>query len=280
MIDKALALAADAVILDLEDGVPVSEKDRARDLIAEALGRPATAGAPARAVRVNVGASGRLEGDLRAVVRPGLDAVVLPKVEAPAEVSALDHALAGLEAETGLTPGRIAVVVAIESARGLVRAVEILAASRRVIAVFFGAEDFALDLGLPVRRSGAGRELLAARSAVVVAAASARVQPIDQVWLDFRDTDGLRDDAVRARDLGFTGKCLIHPSQIDVVNEVFRPSDEDVALARDVVMAYEQAIAKGVGAVMLGGQLVELPIVERAKATLRLAEAVVPVERQ
>lgn len=277
MVAKALALDVDAVILDLEDGVPPAEKDAGRQIIADALAQPRTDSRSARLVRVNAPRGDRLTGDLEAVVCAGLDAVVMPKVETPAEVTEVASILDRLEEGARLAPGAIRIVVSIESARGLAAAAAILGASPRVTATFFGAEDFALDLGLPVRRSGAGHEMLAARSALVLAAAIARVQPIDQVWLDFNDGDGLRRDAITGRELGFVGKCLIHPAQVATVNEVFSPSEEDVALARRVVSAYEEAMASGVGAVMLGGQLVELPIVERAQRTLRFAEMITSV---
>lgn len=274
MVDKALVTDADAVILDFEDGVPPAEKDAARERVSAALRRPVDGPGPIRLVRVNPAATGRLEGDLEAIVGSGLDAVLLPKVEHPDGIRSLARGLDDLEPKAGLPPGRVAIVVAIESARGIHAAVDILTASERIIAVMFGAEDLALDLGLSVRRSGAGQEMLYARSAVVTAAAIARVQPLDQVWLDFRDLDGLRANAIAGRDLGFAGKCLIHPAQIAIVNEVFSPSPEDVELARRVVAAFEEAKAAGIGAVMLGGQLVELPIVERAARTLRAHAAI------
>jgi citrate lyase subunit beta/citryl-CoA lyase len=274
MIDKALGTDADAVILDLEDGVPPAEKDVARERVAVAISRPRSPSTALRLVRVNPAATGRLNEDLSAVVGIGLDAILLPKVECPEEIQSLDRAVGGLEARTGLESGSVAIVAAIESARGINKAVDILCASERLAAAMFGAEDLALDLGLPVRRRGAGQEMLHARSTLVLAAAIGRVQPLDQVWLDFRDFDGLRAEAIAGRDMGFAGKCLIHPGQIAIVNEVFSPSREDVELAQRVVAAFEEAKAAGIGAVMLGGQLVELPIVERARQTLRAQAAI------
>jgi citrate lyase subunit beta / citryl-CoA lyase len=274
MIDKALGTDADAVILDLEDGVPPAEKDVARERVAVAISRPRSPVTALRLVRVNPAATGRLNDDLSAVVGIGLDAILLPKVEYPEEIHALDQALGELEARTGLESGSVAIVAAIESARGINKAVDILCASERLAAAMFGAEDLALDLGLPVRRHGAGQEMLHARSTLVLAAAIGRVKPLDQVWLDFRDFDGLRAEAIAGRDMGFAGKCLIHPGQIAIVNEVFSPSREDVELAQRVVAAFEEAKAAGIGAVMLGGQLVELPIVERALQTLRAQTAI------
>jgi citrate lyase beta subunit len=207
MIEKALGTDADAVILDLEDGVPPAEKDAARERVAVAISHPRSPVTPLRIVRVNPAATGRLDGDLGAVVGIGLDAVLLPKVERPEEIHSLDRALGELEARTGLEAGSVAIVAAIESARGIEKAVDILCASERLEAVMFGAEDLALDLGLPVRRRGGGQEMLYARSALVLAAAIGRVWPLDQVWLDFRDLDGLRAEAIAGRDMGFAGKC-------------------------------------------------------------------------
>ncbi|HET7636107.1 MAG TPA: CoA ester lyase [Candidatus Limnocylindria bacterium] len=241
MVDKALGLEADAIILDFEDGVPPAEKDAAREIVGAALRRPVNPPSPLRFVRVNPAASGRLEGDVEAIVGPGLDAVLLPKVEHPDEVRDLERLLTAMEPGQGRAAEPVGIVIAIESARGVHLATEILTASDRIMAVMFGAEDFALDLGLPVRRTGPGHELLYARSAVVTAAAIARVQPLDQVWLDFHDLDGLRADAVNGRQLGFAGKCLIHPAQIEIVNEVFSPSGEDIELAQRVVDAFEEA---------------------------------------
>lgn len=269
MVEKAFGLDADAVILDLEDGVPPAEKDVARGHVSAALRAHGTRQRPVTVVRVNHGGTGRLEGDLEAVVGPGLGAILLPKVESPEEVGDLGVQLARLERTTNLEFGATGIIVAIESAVGLARAGEITCADPRIVAVMFGAEDFALDLGLPVQRLGPGQELIHARSVIVLAAAVARIQALDQVWLNFHDAEGLRSEAISGRHLGFTGKCLIHPSQIEIVNEVFSPSDADVELAREIVEAFESAQATGIGAVMLRGQLVELPIVERALTTLR-----------
>ncbi|MGH2966468.1 MAG: HpcH/HpaI aldolase/citrate lyase family protein [Solirubrobacterales bacterium] len=274
MVAKAPALTADAVILDFEDGVPPANKIDARRVVSEALRRPRAGGGPAYLVRVNSAASGLQRDDLRAVVGPGLVAIVLPKVEDRSEISNAAHLIGDLERESGLEPGVVKLIGAIESARGLHRCAEIAEADARMIALFFGAEDFAFDLGLPVSRSGPGRELLYARSAVVNAGAMARLQVVDQVWTDFHDLAGLQADAVAGRDMGFTGKCLIHPVQIEIVNKVFAPSPQEVALAQRVVAAYEEALAAGVGAVMLGGQLVELPVVLRAQRTLRVHASV------
>jgi citrate lyase subunit beta/citryl-CoA lyase len=269
MVEKALGLHVDGVILDLEDAVPPAEKDTAREELGRALDAVAGAsGGPARIVRVNDISSGRLEGDLEAVVRPGLDAILVPKASAAADVAMVAERVTRLESEAGLPAACIRVVAAIESARGLHEARDIALADPRMAGLMFGAEDLALDLGLPVVRTGPGQELIVARSMLVLAAALAHIQALDQVWLDFQDLDGLRRDAVVGRQIGFTGKCVIHPSQIDIVNETFTATAAELEQAEAIVAAFADAQEQGLGVVMLGGQVVEKPIVERALAVL------------
>jgi citrate lyase beta subunit len=135
----------------------------------------------------------------------------------------------------------------------------------------FGSEDFAADLGLPTRREGEAADLLYARSAIVVAAVAAGVRAFDGIWADLRDLDGLRADASRGRRLGFAGKQCVHPGQVAIVNEVFSPTDDELAHARRVVAAYEDGVARGLGAVALDGEMLDPPIVERARRLLRAA---------
>jgi citrate lyase subunit beta/citryl-CoA lyase len=273
MIDKAFGLAADALMLDLEDGVPPAAKEEARERIAEALERPRTETGPMRFVRVNGIRHPDLERDLWCAVRPGADGLVLPKVESPEQVQEMDERVGRVEAERGMAVGRLRFLVAIESPLGLLEAYRIARSSERVVGLLFGAEDYSRELGLPVVREKEARELLYARSAFATVAAAAHVQAVDGVWPDLNDIAGLWQDCWMARRLGFTGKSIIHPSQIEPVNHVFTPSPNDLEFARQVVEAFEQAEAAGVGSITLGGQLIDRPIVERARATLRLAES-------
>jgi citrate lyase subunit beta/citryl-CoA lyase len=273
MIDKAFGLAADALMLDLEDGVPPAAKEEARGRIAEALERPRTETGPMRFVRVNGIRHPDLERDLWCAVRPGADGLVLPKVESPEQVQEMDERVGRVEAERGMAVGRLRFLVAIESPLGLLEAYRIARSSERVVGLLFGAEDYSRELGLPVVREKEARELLYARSAFATVAAAAHVQAVDGVWPDLNDIAGLWQDCWMARRLGFTGKSIIHPSQIEPVNHVFTPSPNDLEFARQVVEAFEQAEAAGVGSITLGGQLIDRPIVERARATLRLAES-------
>lgn len=270
MIDKALGLDADALMLDIEDGVAPAEKDRARRLIGEALARERQPREPLRFVRINAIGHRRMEDDLAAVLRPGLDGIVLPKVESAAEVAAVESRVAAHEAACG---ARLRLLVAIESPRGLLAAPAIASCSDRVAGLMFGAEDFGRELGLPASRQGEAQDLLYARSALVVAAASAHVQAVDGVWVDLQDPQGLERFALQSRRLGFTGMSSIHPSQVAPINAAFRPGAEEIDYARKVIAAYEEAAARGDGSVAFGGQLIDRPIIERARRTLDLAGA-------
>jgi citrate lyase subunit beta / citryl-CoA lyase len=272
MIDKALDLNADAIMLDIEDGVAPNEKDTARKFIAEALGRERRPNAPTRFVRINAIGHARMDADVEAVLRPGLDGLVLPKVETAEEVLKVERILAQQEPKVTLEVGRIRLLIAIESPRGLLNASAIASCSSRVIGLMFGAEDYGRELGLPTSREGEAREMLYARSAMVVAAASAHVQAVDGVWVDLKDTDGLLGFARQSRRLGFTGMSLIHPSQIDPINNVFSPTPEEIDYAARVISAFEEANARGDGSISFGGQLIDRPIVERARRTLEMAK--------
>jgi citrate lyase subunit beta/citryl-CoA lyase len=290
MVQRALGLgefmpaALDVAILDLEDGVPLDEKDRARAAIASVLGIRSNGEGPARYVRVNRDPQTR-NADLAAVLRPGLDGIVAPKVDHADEVASIARDLDQREDAAGMARGSIRVIASIESARGLLEAPAIAGSAERVIALIFGAEDFARDLSLPTEREAEAAELLYARSAVVIAAVAARKHALDGIWPDVTDAEGLRRDALQGRRLGFTGKSLIHPDHIGPINEIFSPSTAELAYARRVVDAFDRAKANGDGAVALDGKLLDPPIVERAQRTLLLHGAVArkqrtpPVER-
>ncbi|NIO07054.1 MAG: citrate lyase subunit beta, partial [Deltaproteobacteria bacterium] len=191
MIDKALSLKTDAIMLDIEDGVAPSEKDNARKFISEALGREKPTGSPTRYVRINAIGHERMHSDLEAVVRPGLDGLVLPKVETAEEVIEVDRIISEREPGLHMERGKLGFLVAIESPRGLMNAAVIASCSSRVTGLIFGAEDFSREMGLPLVRKEEAHDLIYARSAMVVAARSAHIQVVDGVWVDLNDTDGL-----------------------------------------------------------------------------------------
>jgi citrate lyase subunit beta/citryl-CoA lyase len=273
MIDKALGLNTDAIMLDIEDGVAPNEKDTARKNIAESLGREKTPGSPARYVRINAIGHARMNADLAAVLRPGLEGLVCPKVDTPDEVRKVDGILNEREPELKMERGSIRLLIAIESPRGLINAPAIAAASPRIVGLMFGAEDFGREIGLPTVREAEARDLVYARSALVVAAAAAHVQAVDGVWVDLNDSHGLLGFAKQSRRLGFSGMSLIHPSQIDAINTVFSPTPEEIDYSRQVLQAFEEAQARGDGSIAFGGQLIDRPIVERARRTIELAKS-------
>lgn len=255
----------DAVFFDLEDGVIPEEKPAARALIAETLRRAAPG--PLRTVRVNAVGTDWFGEDMEAILVPGLEGLCLPKVESADDVRVAADALDRFDPD-----GQLRVIAAIESATGLLKAPEIAAAHPRVLALMFGAEDYALDLGLGTKREGEAAELVFARSALVVAAAAARVLSIDGVFPDLDDTEGLEADVLQARRLGFAAKSTFNPRQIGLINERFSPTADELAYARRVANAFEEAVARGDASVAVGGQLVDRPIVLRAQRLLELAD--------
>lgn len=251
---KALSSDADAVIADLEDAVTPSEKGAARALAVRVLAE--ADGDALRLVRVNAAGSEWVADDVEAVGSIGLDGLVLPKAER-----------AGVDAVQGLG---LPVVAIVETPAGLRDAFE-LAATPVVQALVLGAVDLGRALGLEPREDGL--ELLFARSSLVVDSAAAGLRgPIDQVWTTLSDDAGLRRDCELARSLGFRGKACIHPEQVPVVNDAFAPSVEELARARDVVRAFEDAAASGRGAVAFDGEMIDLPVVERARQLLAEAK--------
>jgi citrate lyase subunit beta/citryl-CoA lyase len=269
-VEKALSLDADAVILDLEDAVATVEKPATRAAIAAALERPRRG---LLYVRVNAVDTEFCYGDLAAVVRSGLDGVILPKVESAAGLATIDWLLVQLERDRGLMPGGIDLIPIIETARGLDRLGAILAIGSRVRRVAFGAGDFTLDVNMAWSRGEA--ELAPARATIVTASRAAGIEaPLDTVWVDLGDRDGLEASARTALGFGFQGKMCIHPDQIAVVNRVFTPSEAEIAFAERVAAAFARAEAEGSAAIQLDGKFIDYPIVYRAQRVLRRIAAI------
>jgi len=275
MVQRALGLGEfragplDVAILDLEDGVPTASKHEARRIVADALGRPSQGGVgPLRYVRIRRALSDDGAADLDAIVRVGIDGLMSPKVGRADEIEWLAGELDARERDAKLATGAVRIIPSIESAAALVEAPRIARAADRVLGLAFGSEDFALDLGLPTTREGEALDLLYARSATVVAAAAAHRLSFDGIFPDLSDAAGLRADSLRGRRLGFAGKTLVHPAQVDIVNEVFSAAPDEIEHARRVVAAYEDGIRRGVGAVALDGQMLDAPVVDRARRVL------------
>jgi len=267
-LDKAPVSGADAVVFDLEDGVLPQGKPAARTHVRQRL--QGSWEGPLRFVRVNAASTPWLEDDLREVLVPGLDGVCLPKTESPEDVKGLAKRLDVFEKEHGVERGTTRILAAIESARALVKAPAVAASSARLIGLMFGAEDYALDIGLGTHREGEASEMLYARSALVVAAASAHVLSIDGVFPALEDAEGFSADVLLSRRLGFSAKSTFNPRQIDEINRAFSPQADEIEYARRVVSAFKGAQARGEASVAVGGQLVDLPIVLRAQRLLEL----------
>jgi citrate lyase subunit beta/citryl-CoA lyase len=268
MLEKVLGLSPDAYVPDLEDSVPLDEKENARAVTADLLPRLAAAG-PLVIPRVNALDTGLIDDDLAAVVGPHIFAVSVGKVKSAADVQRISDALRSLERKTGLEDGRVKLVLWLETAQAIVNAYQVCAASPRVVAVAFGAEDFTNDMG--IERTRGNSEIEYPRRVVTVAARAADVLALDTPYFAFRDPDGLRDEAREARGFGFTGKFAIHPAQIEIIREAFSPSDEEVAHARRVVAAFEEAEKAGRGSTSLDGEVIDLPVVRRARGLLAMA---------
>lgn len=267
-IDKAAGSAADGVLLDLEDGVLPSEKADARGMVAGVLDERWNG--PLRYVRVNALSTPWCKDDLAAIAKPGLDGICLTKVVTAADIIEVSGVLAGLEKQRGMTGGSIKILAAVESARGLLNSLAIADSDPRVMGLMFGAEDYALDLGLGAKREKEAAELLHARSTIVNAAAAAHILSIDGVFPNLDDPDGLLADTIQARRLGFTSKSTFNPRQIEVINRIFSPQPDEIAYARKVAAAFKEAEARGDASVAVGGQLVDRPILMRALNLLKL----------
>ncbi|HEY4265742.1 MAG TPA: CoA ester lyase [Micropepsaceae bacterium] len=279
MIDKALDSNVDAIMMDIEDGVAPSEKDNARRQIGAALdgvcarlkSEPAYR-TPGRYVRVNAVGTERFIQDTNAVIRPGLEGLVVSKVESVAQIRIAEDELGRAEVAHHMPGGTVKLLIAIESPIGLFNAYTIASSSPRIVGLLFGAEDFTREMNLPMRREGEAMDMIYARSHLATAAAAAHVQAVDGVWVDLNDMDGMRRFAKQARRLGMSGISIIHPNQIDDANAAFTPTKEDIDYAQAVVNAFEDARAKGQGAIAFRGQLLDYPIVDRARQTLTLAK--------
>ena len=271
-VEKALTLDADAVIVDLEDSVALSEKEATRKPVADALKRPRK---PRGYVRVNAPSSPYCYGDLVATIHKAVDGVLLPKVESAADLHAIDWLLAALEREHGIAEGSIDLIPQVETAAGVQRIDRIIQARSlrpykgpwRVKRLAFGAADYAHELGLTVGLDEP--ELAEARARIVLSSRAAGLEgPIDSPWFHFKEAAGFERALERSRRGGFQGRLCVHPDQIAPVNRAYRPSDEELARAERIVSAFRQAEARGEAAIQVDGQMIDYPVVYRAQALL------------
>src|ERR687893_1858840 len=279
MAEKALASAADAVFLDLEDAVAADSKSEARKDIVCALKELEWRGRPT-VFRANALDTPYFYRDLMEVVEgagDSLDAVMIPKVNRPEDLCAVSILLSQLELAMDLEKGRIEIEAQIESAEGLVNVDGIARATGRLTALHFGPGDYAASGGMPQRNIGTmdewdevypGHRFHYAMHRIVVAASAAGLRAVDGPVADHRDEEGLRKSSLLARSLGFDSKWCIHPAQIETVNEVFTPTEREIEWARKVVKAYEEAGAAGRGAISVDGQMIDAASIRMARTTL------------
>jgi len=271
MIDKAVETAADVVIIDLEDAVPHDKKEEARTNAREKVARYRERHV---IVRVNGMGTDFVEADLDAVVISDLWCLMVPKVENTAGVQKLSALISAREEKNALTQGTVKVMPLIETAQGVQRISEILAdnsLSPRLCTCAFGAADYTLDMGIAMTLTG--EELLYPRSRIAVACRAAGLEPpLDSPYMiDIKDVDGLKSDALRAKQLGFQGKLCVHPIQVEPCNQIFSPTSEEIRHAEKIIQAFEEAKAKGVGALQLEGKFIDEPIVEKARRVMKMA---------
>lgn len=265
-VEKAKTLEADIVCLDLEDSVPTNEKGAARRIITDAISRRQEYGRPVY-VRTNSPESGLVADDLKAAVRKGVDGIVIPKVNDAQEMARIKRHVAALEKKN--KTGKIALMPSIETAKGVVNAYQIASADNRINALVFGVFDLLYDLGLDYDESDHSGYTYA-RAKIPIDARAAGVGAIDAIWQKIDDHEGLFSDAMAAKRLGYSGKSIIHPSQIEPVHRVFLPTKIEIEWARKVVTALGMAMEKGSGrgAVRLDGRMVDAVHYKQAKAIL------------
>jgi citrate lyase beta subunit len=269
-IEKATTLGVDCICMDMEDGVAITRKTEARAVIAQAM-QELDFGASERCIRINSFGSGFEKFDLAAAVATNPDAVVVPKIESAAQVRSISEHIEMYELSSNMEIGTIRMLVGVETARGILNLKEIAEADKRLEAIIFGAEDFAASVG--ATRSPEAAEVLYARSAVVTACAANELQAIDMVYIDFRDVEGLRLEAEQGARLGFSGKQIIHPNQVEAVQAAFTPSQEAIEYAQRVVRAFAASQKEGKGAFALDGKMIDMPLLKNAQKVLDRAKA-------
>ena len=270
-MEKVRTVPADGLILDLEDSVPPSEKESARKTASGAIKELASAGQEVF-VRINSLQTNDAVPDMKAVVNPGLRGIVLPKSESVDDIRKADDLITNAEKGSGLGEGSVRLLALIETPKGIINAYEVASASSRILGATFGAEDYALEMG--INRTKEGNEIYYPRMVIALACHAANVLAIDCVYTDVRDTEGLIKETKLVAQMGFQGKLVIHPDQVGPVNQLFTPSGEEITQARRVVEAFEVAMAQGQASTALDGKMIDAPVAERARQLISRAESV------
>lgn len=269
MMQDAHIYAPDSIMLDLEDSVTMAEKDAARLLVYNAL-TTIDYGETEMVVRINPLNTPYGRKDVEAVVKAGVDVIRMPKTETADEVREVEEEILKVETELGCV-GRTKIMAAIESALGIINAYSIATASKRMMGIALGAEDYCANL--KTQRTPGGDELLLARETIVVAARAAGIDALDTVYSNLNDMETFRKEVELIKTLGFDGKSIINPRQIEIVNEVFAPKEKDIEKALKILAAIKEAEQKGSGVIAVNGKMVDRPVVIRAQRTIDLAIA-------
>lgn len=262
-INKSPEVSADAIILDLEDAVPIEEKETARIFAKDSI-QDISQGNKASYIRINGQDTEFFEKDVKSVTKKHLDGIMLPKSESKESIYRLEEIMKGLEEERNLE--KIGIIPLIETCKGVLNLKEICKASDRIEALAFGAVDYTGDLG--TERSVEGTEILYARSKISNACSAFELEAIDTPWTKISDWEGLEEDCERGGCLGFDGKQVIHPDHLEKVNKVYSPSGEEVKHAKKVVEAFEEAKEKGLAAASLEGEMIDKATYKTARKIL------------
>ena len=270
MLQNIPLFQCDAIQIDLEDAVPYSEKDAARILVRRFLENYKERNKEIL-VRINALETKWALDDLKTVLPALPDGIRLPKADSPEIVERLDTLLTEYEEELGLELGHFRILPSIETAQGVINAVDTARSSPRLIGLAFGAEDYVTTM--EIERTKSGEELFNARMNVLWGAKAAGIQAIDSIFADVNDMDGLRHETELIKRLGFTGKCMINPRQIDIIHDVFAPKQAEVDYALEVIDAIKRAREMGTGVISLKGKMIDRPIVVRAARVINTARA-------
>ena len=269
MMQDAFIYGPDSIMLDLEDSVTMAEKDAARLLVYNAL-KTIDYGNTEMVVRVNPLNTPYGKKDVEAVVKAGVHVIRMPKTETADEIRELEAEIIKVETELGCL-GRTKIMAAIESTLGVINAYDIATASKRMMGIALGAEDYSANL--KTQRTPEGMELLLARQTIVVAARAAGIDALDTVYSNLNDMETFRKEVELIKSLGFDGKSIINPRQIEVVNEVFAPKEKEIQKSLTILAAIKEAEKKGSGVIAVNGKMVDRPVVLRAQRTIDLAIA-------
>jgi len=263
-LEKAKTLSVDIVCFDLEDSVPLEEKKSARNIIKEALEKRTDYQAEIY-VRTNSPVSGLIGEDLAAIVQKGIDGIVIPKVNNAGEIKKIEKALANLEKKRKLKP--IELMASIESAEGVVNAYSIASTSKRISSLIFGVFDLLNDLGIEYTKQAEGAKY--ARAKIPIDARAAGKYALDAIWQDLNDEAGLEQDCTMAKNLGYAGKTIIHPNQIQTTHRIFYPTSSEIEWAKKVIDAYVSAKKKKKGATKVEGKMIDEVHFKRAQTLLQ-----------